>query len=69
MKVMVRNGRVGTLVGNCSVIFDNHDGYSYSVPANDIVKVWNDKEFKDFMEEVNKTSKEDIKESLEEYEN
>ena len=32
MKVMVKNGRVGTLVGNCSVIFDNHDGYSYSVP-------------------------------------
>ena len=46
MKVMVKNGRVGTLVGNCSVIFDNFDGYSYSVPANDIVKVWNDKTVK-----------------------
>ncbi len=54
MKVMVRNGRVGTLVGNCSIIFDNYDGYSYSVPANDIVKIWNDKEFKDSIEEVNK---------------
>lgn len=54
MKVIVRNGRVGTLVGNCSIIFDNYDGYSYSVPANDIVKIWNDKEFKDSMEEVNK---------------
>ena len=54
MKVMVKNGRVGTLVGNCSVIFDNFDGYSYSVPANDIVKAWSDKEFKRFMEEVNK---------------
>ena len=54
MKVMVKNGRVGTLVGNCSVIFDNYDGYSYTVPINDIVKVWNDKEFKDFTEEVNK---------------
>lgn len=69
MKVMVKNGRVGTLVGNCSVIFDNYDGYSYSVPANDIIKVWNDKEFKDFMEEVDKTAKEDMKESLEEYQN
>lgn len=69
MKVMVKNGRVGTLVGNCSVIFDNHDGYSYSVPTNDIVKVWNDKEFEDFMKEVDKTAKEDMKESLEEYQN
>ena len=54
MKVMVKNGRVGTLVGNCSIIFDNYDDYSYTVPTNDIVKVWNDKEFKDFREEVNK---------------
>ena len=54
MKVMVKNGRVGTLVGSCSVIFANYDGYSYTVHTNDIVKVWNDKEFKDFMEEVNK---------------
>ena len=69
MKVMVKNGRIGTLVGNCSVIFDNHDGYSYSVNTNDIVKVWNDKEFEDFMEEVDKTAKEDMKESLEEYQN
>lgn len=60
MKVMVKNGRVGTLVGNCSVIFDNFDGYSYTVPANDIVKVWDDKEFKEFMEEVNEISKEDV---------
>ena len=57
MKVMVKNGKVGTLVGDCHVIFDNHDGYSHTVPANDIVKVWNDKEFKEFMEEVNETSK------------
>lgn len=60
MKVMVKNGRVGTLVGNCSVIFDNFDGYSYTVPANDIVKAWNDKEFKKFMEEVDETAKEDV---------
>lgn len=57
MKVMVKNGKVGTLVGDCHVIFDNHDGYSYTVPANDIVKAWNDKEFKEFMEEVNETAK------------
>ena len=56
MKIMVKNGRIGTLVGTCSVIFDNFDGYSYTVPANDIVKAWNDKEFKQFMEEVNETS-------------
>lgn len=55
MKVMVKNGSTGTLVGSCSVIFDNYDGYSYTVPANDIVKAWNDKEFKNFMEEVNET--------------
>lgn len=60
MKVMVKNGSVGTLVGDCHVIFDNYDGYSYTVPANDIVKAWNDKEFKEFMEEVNETSKEDV---------
>lgn len=57
MKVMVKNGRIGTLVGNCSAIFDNFDGYSYTVPANDIVKAWNDKEFKEFMEEVDETAK------------
>lgn len=57
MKVMVKNGEVGILVGDCHVVFDNHDGYSHTVPANDIVKVWNDKEFKEFMEEVNETSK------------
>ena len=60
MKVMVKNGKVGTLVGDCHVIFDNHDGYSHTVPANDIVKAWNDKEPKDFMEEVNETFKEDV---------
>lgn len=69
MKVMVKNGRIGTLVGNCSVIFDNFDGYSYSVPVNDIVKTWNDKEFKEFMEEVDKTIKGDMKENPEEYQN
>lgn len=57
MKVMVKNGRTGTLIGNCSVIFDNFDGYSYTVPANDIVKAWNDKEFKEFMKEVDETAK------------
>ena len=57
MKVMVKNGKVGTLVGDCHVIFDNYDGYSYTVPANDIVKAWNDKEFKEFMKEVDETAK------------
>lgn len=57
MKVMVKNGRTGTLIGSCSVIFDNFDGYSYTVPANDIVKAWNDKEFKEFMKEVDETAK------------
>lgn len=60
MKVMVKNGSVGTLVGDCHVIFDKHDGYSHTVPVNDIVKVWNDKESKNSMEEVNETSKEDV---------
>lgn len=60
MKVMVKNGRTGTLVGVCHVVFDDYDGYSYTVSANDIVKAWNDKEFKEFMEEVDETAKEDI---------
>ena len=60
MKVMVKNGKVGTLVGDCHVIFDNYDGYSHTVPANDIVKVWNDREFEEFMEEVNEIVKEDV---------
>lgn len=60
MKVMVKNGRVGTLVGDCHVVFDDYDSYSYTVSVNDIVKVWNDKEFKEFMEKVDETSKEDI---------
>lgn len=52
MKVMVKNGRVGALVGDCHIVFDNYDSYSYTVPVNDIIKAWNDKEFKDFMEDV-----------------
>lgn len=60
MKVMVKNGEVGTLVGDCHVIFDNYNGYSHTVPANDIAEAWNDKESKDFMEEVNETSKKDV---------
>lgn len=69
MKVMVKNGRIGTLVGDCHIVFDNYDGYSYTVSANDIIKAWNDKEFKEFMEEVNEIAKKDIEENLEEYKN
>lgn len=59
MKVMVKNGKTGKLIGDCHVIFDNEDGYSYTVPANDIIKAWNDKEYSQFMKEVDETSKGD----------
>lgn len=38
MKVKLKNGRIGELVNNVSIIFDNGDGYSYTVPASDIEK-------------------------------
>lgn len=38
MKVKLKNGMIGNLVGDVSIIFDNGDTYSYKVPANDIVE-------------------------------
>ena len=38
MKVKLKNGRIGELVGNAHIIFDNGDGYSYTIPASDIEK-------------------------------
>lgn len=37
MKVKLKNGRTGELVGDTHIIFDNGDGYIYNVPAEDIV--------------------------------
>lgn len=39
MKVMVKNGRVGKLVKDIHVIFDNYDKYSYTVPVEDISEI------------------------------
>lgn len=36
MKVKLKNGKIGKLVGDIHIIFDNGDGYSYTVPASDI---------------------------------
>lgn len=38
MKVILKNNKVGTLVKDVSIIFDNGDGYSYKVPVDDILK-------------------------------
>lgn len=38
MKVKLKNGMIGSLVGDVNIIFDNGDTYSYTVPANDIIE-------------------------------
>lgn len=38
MKIKLKNGKTGKLTGNVSVIFDKGDGYSYTVPVEDIEK-------------------------------
>ena len=39
VKVKLKNGRIGTIVGDVHIVFDNYDGYSYTVPSEDIVSV------------------------------
>ena len=39
MKVKLKNGRIGTIVGDVHIVFDNYDSYSYTVPSEDIVSV------------------------------
>lgn len=41
MKVILKNGKVGTLVKDVHVKFDDEDEYSYSVPSEDILKLQN----------------------------
>lgn len=37
--VVLKNGRTGKLVEDIHVIFDNFDGYSYTVPVEDITEI------------------------------
>lgn len=37
--VILKNGRKGKLVKDISVIFDNYDKYSYTVPVEDISEI------------------------------
>lgn len=39
MKVKLKNGKIGTLKNNVSVLFDNGDGFTYTVPVEDIVSL------------------------------
>ena len=39
VKVKLKNGRIGTIVGDVHIVFDNYDSYSYTVPSEDIVSV------------------------------
>lgn len=38
MRVILKNGKTGRLVKDVHIIFDDGDGYSYTVPADDIVE-------------------------------
>lgn len=54
MKVKLKNGMIGNLVGDVHIIFDNGDTYSYTVPANDIVEeVKNEKKIKGSSQTIN----------------
>lgn len=46
MKVKLKNGMIGNLVGYVNIIFDNGDTYSYKVPADDIVEEVKNKNYK-----------------------
>lgn len=38
MRVILKNGKTGRLVKDVHIIFDDGDGYSYTIPTNDIVE-------------------------------
>lgn len=40
MDIILKNGRTGKIVNNVSVLFNNYDGYTYTVPINDIGGVY-----------------------------
>lgn len=52
MKVILKNGKVGTLVKDVHVKFDDEDEYSYSVPSEDILKLQNNEEEKIINENI-----------------
>lgn len=51
MKVKLKNGMIGNLVGDVHIIFDNGDTYSYTVPTNDIVEEVKNKNYKNMNKE------------------
>jgi hypothetical protein len=38
LRVILKNGKIGKLVKDVHIIFDDGDGHSYTVPANDIIE-------------------------------
>lgn len=48
MNIILKNGKIGKILNNVSVLFDNGDGYTYTVPVNDIAGVYisEDKKFR-----------------------
>lgn len=57
MKVILKNNKIGTLVKDVSIIFDDGDDYSYKVPANDILKEYIERNKTTDMNEVRRLQK------------
>lgn len=57
MKVILKNNKIGTLVKDVSIIFDDGDGYSYKVPANDILKEYIERNKTTDMNEIRRLQK------------
>lgn len=57
MKVILKNNKIGTLINDVSIIFDNGDGYSYKVPADDILREYIDNDKAADMNELRRLQK------------
>lgn len=57
MKVILKNNKIGTLVKDVSIIFDDGDGYSYKVPADDILKEYIERNKTADMNEIRRLQK------------
>lgn len=57
MKVILKNNKIGTLVKDVHIIFDNGDGFSYTVPAEDILKEYIERNKTTDMNEVRRLQK------------
>ena len=57
MKVILKNNKIGTLVKDVHIVFDNGDGFSYTVPSDDILKEYIERNKTADMNEIRRLQK------------